>query len=374
MDFAAEPDPAKLLYDELQEHLRVHDRDAAIRVYCELLSSRPLAEVIRMGAPARLAERCPEQQRPAEVRAAGPGVPPPAVAERLEDATAAKAGASAPRRRTVEYRKKMAAPIRRTLSLTAILAAITFPSQALVDYTKRQTEITVFAEKAGDALANSAVSLSTPSPRDQSTPAGEPAQADPIAPSKPAGPRGYFVLDDKRLDRTAPARSAVAPTVAAGAPSEQDVEVVQPGTRPRPETAAKASRLIALAGRAAGDPPAAAAIEPRDGVAATTKRTEQGGSETEFRLLVSRGDALLGTGDLTSARLFYRRAADIGGSTAALRLGETFDPAFLQQAGLDRVAGDPQEAFRWYRRARDLGNRDAGLLLKHLSLPGGNSP
>jgi TPR repeat protein len=80
---------------------------------------------------------------------------------------------------------------------------------------------------------------------------------------------------------------------------------------------------------------------------------------------VSRGDALLGVGDLTSARLFYRRGADLGDGTAALRLGETFDPAFLQQAGLSGVAGDPKMALHWYRRARDLGNGDADLLLQH---------
>jgi TPR repeat protein len=83
-------------------------------------------------------------------------------------------------------------------------------------------------------------------------------------------------------------------------------------------------------------------------------------------MLVARGDALLGTRDVASARLFYRRASDRGNSAAALRLGETFDTAFLRQASLGSVTGDPATARYWYRRARDLGNRDAELLLKSL--------
>jgi hypothetical protein len=90
-------------------------------------------------------------------------------------------------------------------------------------------------------------------------------------------------------------------------------------------------------------------------------------SPNEAELTVAQGDARLATGDVTAARLFYRRAADGGDGTAALRLGETFDPAFLAQAGLGRVAGDPQQAAHWYRRAHELGNHDADLLLKSVA-------
>jgi TPR repeat protein len=62
--------------------------------------------------------------------------------------------------------------------------------------------------------------------------------------------------------------------------------------------------------------------------------------------------------------LFYRLAADSGESTAALRLGETFDPAFLAEARLGRMLGDLNQALHWYRRARDLGNTDAEILLR----------
>ena len=51
---------------------------------------------------------------------------------------------------------------------------------------------------------------------------------------------------------------------------------------------------------------------------------------------------------------------------AALRLGETFDAAFIQRAGLGQVANDAKKAAVWYRRARDLGNAEAEILLKVL--------
>jgi hypothetical protein len=82
--------------------------------------------------------------------------------------------------------------------------------------------------------------------------------------------------------------------------------------------------------------------------------------------LLARGDKLLSIGDVTSARLFYERAADAGGGLAAIRLGETFDPLFLDRVHLSGVQGDPDAASCWYHRAHDLGARDAEVLLKAL--------
>jgi hypothetical protein len=81
-------------------------------------------------------------------------------------------------------------------------------------------------------------------------------------------------------------------------------------------------------------------------------------SPAETAALVARGDAFLGTGDITSARAFFERAADAGDSQAAMRMAVTFDPAFLERAGLQGVRGDPEQATRWYRRARELGGTE----------------
>lgn len=89
-------------------------------------------------------------------------------------------------------------------------------------------------------------------------------------------------------------------------------------------------------------------------------------SATEIAALVTRGDAFLSAGDIASARLFYERAADAGDGGAALRLGATFDPTFLDRAGVRGNPGDPAQAESWYRRARDLGDAAAAVRLKNL--------
>jgi TPR repeat protein len=92
--------------------------------------------------------------------------------------------------------------------------------------------------------------------------------------------------------------------------------------------------------------------------------TEPRLSAAESAALVARGDAFLGVRDIASARLFYERAVEAGDGRAALRMGATFDPAFLDRANIRGVSGNQQEALSWYRRARDLGESGAERLLK----------
>ena len=82
--------------------------------------------------------------------------------------------------------------------------------------------------------------------------------------------------------------------------------------------------------------------------------------------LITRGDTFLGTGDIASARLYYEQAADAGSARAAMFLGLTFDPAFLDRAGTRGLHGDVSQAAMWYRRARDLGEPEAVRLLAGL--------
>ncbi len=117
-------------------------------------------------------------------------------------------------------------------------------------------------------------------------------------------------------------------------------------------------------------PPAAVVVATTAPNAETTTRPTK---PVEFRLtaeeaaaLLARGDRLLSIGDVTSARLFYERAADGGAGLAALRLGETYDPVFLDRVHLRGVRADLSAASSWYRRARDLGTADAEVLLRAL--------
>ena len=84
--------------------------------------------------------------------------------------------------------------------------------------------------------------------------------------------------------------------------------------------------------------------------------------------LVERGDAFFSARDISSARLYYERAAEAGDGQAALRLGASFDPEILERAGARGVAGDPALALSWYRRARALGKPEAERRIKSLEI------
>jgi hypothetical protein len=91
-------------------------------------------------------------------------------------------------------------------------------------------------------------------------------------------------------------------------------------------------------------------------------------SHSDVVALVARGDAFVGAGDISSARLLYERAAEAGDGRAALRMGATFDPAFINQANISNAFADQRQALSWYRRARDLGQAEAERRLNEAKL------
>lgn len=116
-------------------------------------------------------------------------------------------------------------------------------------------------------------------------------------------------------------------------------------------------------------------FEPRSGSANETSTpglAQPAVSAAELRQLLEHGDALLRTGDVISARLFYERAANAGDGRAALRLGATFDPAFVGRGG-GKAQADPDAARMWYGRALDLGSVEAKGQLNSLDLRQGNN-
>jgi multidrug efflux system membrane fusion protein len=75
-------------------------------------------------------------------------------------------------------------------------------------------------------------------------------------------------------------------------------------------------------------------------------------SAAEVSGLVKRGDYFVATGDITSARLFYERAVEAGNRGAAVRMGITFDPVFLDKVGIRPTVGNQREARAWYQFAQ----------------------
>ena len=104
----------------------------------------------------------------------------------------------------------------------------------------------------------------------------------------------------------------------------------------------------------------------RKRIAALAAPVERRLSAAEIAALVARGDAFVGMRDLVSARLFYALALEAGDRGAALRMGATFDPAFLDRAGIRGEPGNQPEALSWYRRAGDFGDATAERLLSNL--------
>lgn len=82
--------------------------------------------------------------------------------------------------------------------------------------------------------------------------------------------------------------------------------------------------------------------------------------------LVAQGERYLTLGDIASARLLFRRAANWGSAPAALKLAATYDPAELLSLQVQGVISDREEARKWYERARELGAPEAQERLSRL--------
>jgi TPR repeat protein len=90
----------------------------------------------------------------------------------------------------------------------------------------------------------------------------------------------------------------------------------------------------------------------------------------EIAMLVKRGKDLLTTGDVASARLLLRRAAEAGDAEGALAFGSTFDPAVIARLGAIGVEADTARARKWYEKAAALGSNLASDKIAKLAEAG----
>jgi tetratricopeptide (TPR) repeat protein len=82
--------------------------------------------------------------------------------------------------------------------------------------------------------------------------------------------------------------------------------------------------------------------------------------------LLTLGERYLGQGNIAVARQYFIRAADAGIASAALKIGETYDPRELSRLNVVGLAPDIVEARRWYTRALQLGLPGAETKLRGL--------
>jgi hypothetical protein len=108
-------------------------------------------------------------------------------------------------------------------------------------------------------------------------------------------------------------------------------------------------------------------------------------STEEIADLVKRGRELIFAGDIPSARVVLKRAAEAGDASAALELGGTYDPVVLERLEARTqppavfyanppsyapndvdVTPDIAMARTWYTRAKELGSAEASIRLERL--------
>jgi hypothetical protein len=245
------------------------------------------------------------------------------------------------------------------LSVVIVVLLVCFGGAGAFFPDPPEEKVSTLSTLTGDASATS---------RGSELSVGKAAHPGPAAAASVARAPVATLIAENRTAAAAPEPGAspteVAPTRAADAAQTGPPEAM---VAPR-----KADPLMSPAGT--GPTAAGTALSATLDAAPTTARQPPITPATRIRLspaeitaLIARGDQLLGTGDVASARLFYERAADVGDGEAALKLGITFDPAFLSVGRLSGARGDPATAIAWYRRARNLGQAKAEIQLKRLN-------
>ena len=177
------------------------------------------------------------------------------------------------------------------------------------------------------------------------------------------GDGAALVAGSTRLSWTAPPRAAAPPPAASAV-------AVPPAALP-PAIVPPAARVAAVppAASPAVPPPAAVAppVAPLDASPPPQADFVRNLDPKEILVLVKRGQELLASGDILSARLLLQRAAEARDARAALLLGTTYDPALLKQFGANGLA-DVAQARNWYQKARQWGESDAQRQLEALAV------
>lgn len=191
-------------------------------------------------------------------------------------------------------------------------------------------------------------------------------------PDAPAGAPPWAVASypqDAADGIGAPSAGLAAPRVAVAPRPPSRVAPPPAAAEPAPAPPAPLSAERALSA-AAPAPVAPVAKAPVPVITAPVSVTPPATTPTrdrdEIAALVVRARTYLSDGDVAAARLVLRRAAERDDPQAALALGGTYDPIVLKRLGIINFHADPAQAREWYRRAAELGSSDAALRLEQL--------
>ena len=150
------------------------------------------------------------------------------------------------------------------------------------------------------------------------------------------------------------------------APKVEPAPAAMPPSRPAPQSSGGANIQAKAAPDSSAEHHAIASVSGAQSPPAQGDSTALRLDPQEITTLIDRGSAYLKSGDLASARLLLRRAAEAGSAEAALMFGSTFDPLFIRQLGAIGVQPDIARARQWYQKAAELGSDAASQRLANL--------
>lgn len=125
----------------------------------------------------------------------------------------------------------------------------------------------------------------------------------------------------------------------------------------QPPPASAPAMEIASAEPTAGD---------RIGIAKSVMPAAASSDPGEAAMLMQKGRDSLDAGDISGARVAFRRLADAGMPNAALALAMTYDPDYLAAHNFVGMRGDRATARTLYQRAQELGSAEAGRILARM--------
>jgi hypothetical protein len=209
----------------------------------------------------------------------------------------------------------------------------------------------------------------TSTPRDQPVDSGITLAAY----GKPAAgeePGAAPALDNTGINAASSNRPAIfrSPPVQATAGMMQPGDEAPPADGPQVLAPVSWSTSDAYTGDAVVSAPANKASLRRSPAAIqTAPSTLQRINDEETATGLASDRTFLIIGDVTAARLAFRRAAESGDAQASLALGGTFDPLVLKNLGAVGVTADPAQARSWYQKAAELGSPYASQRLNQLA-------
>ncbi|TVR81284.1 MAG: sel1 repeat family protein [Rhodospirillales bacterium] len=217
------------------------------------------------------------------------------------------------------------------------------------------TTVSVATGDGGGAGAPGAAVVDVLAQADGPSRTEEPAQRGATeGPTASTGPERFVMPappGDSPIGR--PWQAATAAAYEAARAAAQTTAAGEPATAPVIETPHQPEPAVPELEAAEPLPEDASADEPAAGGLAVTA-------------LLDRGNAMLELGDVASARLFFRRAADAGSGQGALLMGVTYDPVTFSRLGITGTRPHPRDAVTWYRTAQSLGVTEADSRLSAL--------